>query len=306
MNRPQRWIAILIVAMSAVGLGVPAGRAAAQEARCKKVGIRVECYIKVVALPGGPPISVPLGHHVPFVWIRRHSNGLPGASFTCYREYAGVDADGVAGTVQEWGTGWVIIVIDPSTGGTLENVDSWITFSFDCEFIGEDPPEPPPPPPTPEQVVEAFADALVVRTELNPPAQWGGITGLDTWIWCNTPGAVALDPPLTLGGYTVNATMTPLLYTWHVDGPEGGSSSGPTCGSSPDEDGEGAAWTWQPQRMGDYTVLFTVDWTMNWSLTYDFGDGPVTLPATQYPSPIPVSGAPVAYSVDEFRGVLSG
>ncbi len=305
MSRGARWLVVAMV--SSLAVGAHGGSASAQEAECEQVGVRVECYVKIYGLPGGPPLASPLGEHVPFVWIRRPSNGLPGATFSCYREYPGVDENGVDVTVQEWGTGWVIVVIDASAGGSFDDVDTWITWTFDCEFPGEDPPAPPPPPPTPDQVREAFEDAVVVPTELNPPAAWGGITGLDTWFWCTSPGQVALDPPLVLGGYTVDATMTPVLYTWTVTGPDTGGFSGPDCGVEPeDEDGTGAAWTWTPQAQGAYTVTLTVDWTMTWSLTYDFGDGPVQLPQTLYPNPIPVSGEPIEYPVTEYRGVLTG
>ena len=121
-----------------------------------------------------------------------------------------------------------------------------------------------------------------------------------------SPGVVSLEPPLVLDGYTVNATMTPLLYTWSVAGPASDGFSGPDCGVEPADDGSGAAWAWAPQEMGGYVVTLTVDWTMTWSLTYDFGAGPVTLPQTVYPEPIAVSGDPVAYPVDEYRGVLAG
>ncbi len=305
MSTGVRWLTIALV--WALAIGAHAESARAQEAECEQVGIRVVCYIKIVGHPGGPPVETPLGPHVPFVWLRQSANGVPGATFVCYREYPGVDENGVAGTVQEWGTGWVIVVIDPSTGGSFDDIGTWITFSFDCEFPGEDPPDPPPPPPTPDQVREAFEDALAVPIELNPPAAWGGITGLDTWFWCTSPGPVSLEPPLVLNGYAVSATMTPLLYTWAVSGPASGGFSGPDCGVAPeDADGTGAAWAWTPQTEGAYAVTLTVDWTMTWSLTYDFGDGPVTLPQTVYPGPIPVSGPPLEYPVTEYRGVLAG
>ena len=305
MQWGTRWLTIVLAA--AVMIAAPAGPAAAQEAECKQVGRRVECYIRIIGQPGGPPVAQPLGEYVPFVWERRRSNGLPGATFTCYREYPGVDENGVDVTVQEWGTGWVIVVFDASAGASFDEIESWITWYFDCEFPGEDPPQPPPPPPTPDQVRDAFADALVVPTELSPPPAWGGLTGLDTWFWCASPGPVALDPPLVLDGYTVNATMTPLLYTWAIAGPAAVGFSGASCGAEPtDEAGAGAAWVWEPQTAGVYTVSLTTDWTMTWSLTYDFGDGPVLLPQTVYPGPIPVAGPPVDYPVDEYRGVLTG
>lgn len=304
MGTRARWLAITLVWLSA--FGAPAGRAAAQDATCKQVGIRVVCYIEIIGRPGGPPIEQPLGSHVPFVWTRQQSNGLPGATFTCYREYPGVDSSGQPVTVQEWGTGWVIVVFDASTGGGFDDIDSWITWTFDCEFPGEDPPVLPPPPPTPDQVREAFEDAIVVPIELNPPPIWGGLTGLETWFWCRSPDSVTLDPPLTLGGYTVDATMTPLLYTWSVSGPATSGFSGPSCGTEPtDETGASAAWVWEPQTAGTYLVSLTADWTMVWSLTYDFGAGAVTLPQTQYPGPIPVTGPTVEYPVDEYRGELT-
>lgn len=305
MRWGTRWLTIVLAASA--NMAAPARPAAAQEAECEQVGRRVECYIKIIGQPGGPPVEQPLGEHVPFVWIRRPSNGLPGATFTCYREYPGVDENGADVTVQEWGTGWVIVVIDAAGGGSFDDIGSWLTWSFDCEFPGEDPPEPPPPPPTPDQVREAFEDALVVPTELSPPPAWGGLTGLDTWFWCASPGPVTLDPPLVLNGYTVDATMTPLLYTWAIEGVTSGGFASASCGAEPtDEAGTGAAWAWEPQTAGVYTVSLTTDWTMTWSLTYDFGDGPVALPQTVYPGPIPVAGPPVDYPVDEYRGVLTG
>ena len=163
------------------------------------------------------------------------------------------------------------------------------------------PPEPPPPPPTPEEYIEAIESLLQVDFELSPPPAFEGITGVDTWFWCSTPESAVIDP-ITLNGWTVEAEMRAILYSWSVSGPGlGGSHDSPTCGSEPalDGDGDGSAWIWQPQTMGDYTINFTSTWFGTWTQTYN-GVNVGTFPL----GPAPITQAPLAYPVGEYVGVL--
>ena len=98
--------------------------------------------------------------------------------------------------------------------------------------------------------------------------------------------------------------MNAILFSWSVSGPgDGGSSDSETCGTEPalDGDGDGAAWKWQPQTLGDYTINFTSTWLGTWTQTYD-GTNVGTFPL----GPAPIDQEPVTYPVGEYVGVLTG
>ena len=148
-----------------------------------------------------------------------------------------------------------------------------------------------------------MADVLELETSFNPPVEFGGITGLDTWFWCADPGTVSV-PPITVRGWTVEATVEPVLFTWTVSGPgTGGSHAADSCGTQPSVEegtGAGAVWTWMPETLGTYSIQFATTWGGSWTLSYA---GATT--GTFVLEPLTVDAAPVTYSVDEFVGVLT-
>ena len=86
-----------------------------------------------------------------------------------------------------------------------------------CLFFPEDPnPTPPPPPPSPAEFVEAARTVLTVQTSLSPRTEIGGLTGLDTWLWCEDPGD--LEVGVALRGWTATATMQAVQHAWAIGG----------------------------------------------------------------------------------------
>ena len=87
-----------------------------------------------------------------------------------------------------------------------------------CLFPGDPAPDPPPPPPSQAEFVEAARAALTTQTSVNPSPEIGGLTGLDTWMWCDDPGEVQVG--VALRGWTAEATMDPVGFKWAVGGVE--------------------------------------------------------------------------------------
>jgi len=194
----------------------------------------------------------------------------------------------------------------------IRNIETGEVVMSDCpcEYPGDDPPAPPPPPATPEQFIDTIADLLIVDFDLPPTTEISGIKGLDTWLWCDSPTWLWCDspqpvssPPITLNGWTVQAEMEAVLFHWSITGAgPGGRHDSIECGTEPsaDSDGKSAAWTWQPESTGDYTIEFAASWAGTWTLTYDGIDmGTFVL------DPALIDASPTAYPVDEYVGVLT-
>jgi hypothetical protein len=177
---------------------------------------------------------------------------------------------------------------------TLENTatNEAILTETVCTFPGDPPPEPPPPPPSLREFEEAAAQALTLPTSLNPRAEFGGITGLDTWLWCVDPGTQTVT--VSLRGWTAVADVDTVEFTWQIEGIAATTVRADGCGS---EDKPAAIW--QPQTKGDWSVALSTTWAGTWALSFQglatgvFPLGPITL-----------TSAAVPYPVDEFVGVL--
>jgi hypothetical protein len=191
-------------------------------------------------------------------------------------------------TTYTYGNIYLVVLRNAATG---ENVT---TPQAVCAFDEDDPAlQPPPPPPTEAEFVQAARRLLTVETSLNPRVEIGGLTGLDTWLWCEDPGDV--DVSVSLRGWTAAATMTSVEYAWSIDGTDSASRVADACGSE-----ESPAATWMPETMGPYTVGLTTTWAGTWTLTY------LGLPAGTFPlGPFEFAAAPVDYPVDEYVGVLT-
>jgi hypothetical protein len=163
-----------------------------------------------------------------------------------------------------------------------------------CVFEGDDPQlQPPPPPPSEAEFVEAARRALTVQTSLNPRVEIGGLTGLDTWLWCDDPGEV--NVAVTLRGWTAAATVDPVQFKWAVSGTASAGFHADGCGSEADP-----AASWMPETKGPYTVALTSTWAGTWTLSYNGFLGGV-FPLGPYDFAAPA----IAYPVDEYRGVLT-
>lgn len=278
-----------LLAVCAVGAGVlfvPSPAIAGEECHYDDVTRQLRCTI--TAEPGGPSLTVAI-QGVPLVWSRTLALASPVAGGCWY-------TDTVEGTeTRTGGIPWLIEVRNVETG-------ELVLLDAVCEYPGEDPPAPPPPPPTPEQFIETIADLLVVHFDTSPDGTIGGITGLDTWLWCDTPDPVS-TPPITLNGWTVTAEMEAVLFHWSISGQgPGGSHDSTECGTEPAEDSDGAvaAWIWRPEATGDYTIAFAASWAGTWTLTYDGTDMGIFVL-----DPALIDAPPITYSVGEYIGVLT-
>jgi hypothetical protein len=163
-----------------------------------------------------------------------------------------------------------------------------------CVFEGSDSQlQPPPPPPSEAEFVEAARRALTVQTSLNPRVEIGGLTGLDTWLWCDDPGEVNVG--VALRGWTAEATVDPVQFKWAIGGTASAGFHADGCGSEANP-----AASWMPETMGPYTVALTLTWAGTWTLSYNgFLGGVFPLGPFDFAAPA------IAYPVDEYRGVLT-
>ena len=192
----------------------------------------------------------------------------------------------VAG-VLEIGASYVIALDNVATGQRL-------MVQSICTFPGQAPPTPPPPPPTLPEFTEAAGTVLIAEASVSPKPQFGGITGLDSWLWCQHPGPVSVT--VTLRGWTAVAAVEPVQFGWQVEGTEPTAFTGAGCGSETDPAG-----VWQPQTTGDWSITMRTTWAGTWTLAYQ------GLPVGVFPlGPVAADATPIIYPVDEFVGVLVG
>ena len=255
------------------------------------------CKIVRRAEAGGPARSVDIDGPgpLPLIWSRTLSNGLPGATFTCYVE------ETIGGVVNEvFGVGWAVFITNSDTGEMR-------LAGFDCEYPGEDPPQPPPPPPTPGEIVEESRAVVELTTGLSPSAARRGVSQLETWLWCEGAQTTTLNP--SLGGYEIKAEIGLESVVWAIDGPDGAvTRSAEVCGSAPaaTSDGFGAAARWTPNEAGVSAIVQTAMWGGTWSLTYtDPALGTFDLGTFPFPS-VPVVSEPISYEVYEIQSVGVG
>ena len=261
-----------------VALFVVPGRVHADEKRCEIESESGKLVCTLIASPG-PPRVVRLSDDLPLVWMRLEWNDADGLSrdIGCIR---------TAGGIQEIGVAWVVALYNTDTGEQLY-------LDMTCEWPGEDPPQPPPPPPTPEQLAQGNAYALTLQPVLSPSTDIGGLTGLDSWLWCDDPGTVAADA--ALNGWIAAGSVEVVQVGWEINGPSGTVVNTATCGSE-----EAPAVTWMPETMGEHSVVVTAVWAGTWELTYN------GIPMGSFPlGPLALTASAVPYSVDEYRGVLS-
>jgi hypothetical protein len=267
--------AVAVASWSLIG----ASAVSAEDKQCAIDPFNGELKCMLVAQPA-PPSTVRLSADLPLVWSRLPLNvgELIARGIGCIRDVGGVT---------EIGAGYVIVLNNIATGEQLY-------LDYICTWPGETPPEPPPPPPTPAELVEANTNALTVQPALSPPGSIGGLTGLDSWLWCDDPGPV--DTGVTLRGWTATGGVQIVQLGWEVDGTGGVADTSTSCGS---ESAPAAKWT--PETKGDYSIALTAVWAGSWDLTWNgipmgtFPLGPVSLTAPAQP-----------YPVDEYRGELTG
>ncbi len=277
MKRSQRAAIATVLALTSLVAAAPVAHA--DERTCELNPDTNELKCRLIASPA-PPLSRRLSRDLPLVWKRIPFDieDLIARGRGCIRDRGGVT---------EIGAGYVIALINEDTGELLylEGI---------CTFPGEPPPSPPPPPPTPGEFTEANADVLALDPSFSPGAAIGGLTGLDSWLWCDDPGTVAVG--VNLRGWTATGSVRLVQVGWTLDGPEPTAATSTSCGSE-----AAPSTTWTPETMGDYSVTLTSTWAGSWNLTWggaDLGAFPL--------GPVSIDSAPSAYPVDEYRGELTG
>jgi hypothetical protein len=267
-------------------------------AACVAVGAKValaECSTnfltgKTTCLLFAPPrpakfVSLGDGRTSSFEWVQTPFEMDPEArlrSEFCARTVS----DGLTTTV-EYGDTPVVFLRNALTGEQV------IAPHVICLFPGDPAPDPPPPPPSGSEFVEAARAALTTQAALNPRQEIGGLTGLDTWMWCDEPGQVEVG--VALRGWIAEATMDPVGFRWAVGGVASGSFDASRCGS---EDAPAASW--MPETKGSYSIVLTSTWAGSWTLSYQGVDAGV------FPlGPYDFATAATPYRVGEYRGALT-
>ena len=162
-----------------------------------------------------------------------------------------------------------------------------------CVFPGDPLPQPPLPPPSAPEFRLAAAELLKVDSSLNPRPAIGGLTGLETWVWCTDPGVVPVV--VTLRGWTAAAEMTSVEYEWDISGTTSASRTATSCGTE-----RAPAATWMPETKGPHQVAVSATWAGTWTLTWN------GIPmGTFVLGPFEIEGAPQSYPVAEYVGVLT-
>lgn len=261
---------------------------------------RYVCRATVTKVPGAAQI---ITEQLPLKWSRKEVGGIvPGSiNGTCTRQIApppglpapppGVDP----GVYTEIGTWWFVEVINTATGTTVA------TDSF-CQYPGQEAPEPPPPPPSYELIVENMQEALKLPPRVNPGGGVPGLTGLDSWLWCDDPGSVG--PSVELNGWRGEVAASVSHLDWSMKGPSPAERSARECGSEAQP-----AAIWIPETMGPHSVTLTATYSGTWTLSgqVDLGGGPVPVAPQTFPlADVVVPSDPLDYPVIEHVGVLVG
>ena len=128
----------------------------------------------------------------------------------------------------------------------------------------------------------------------SPSGAIGGLTGLESWFWCEDPGAISTG--VTLRGWTASGGVDVVQLGWEIDGTDSLVDTSTACGSE-----EAPSVTWTPQTKGDYAIVLTAVWAGTWDLTWN------GIPMGTFPlGPIRLTAPAQPYPVDEYRGELTG
>src|SRR5688572_26105773 len=260
-------------------LAFPIGARADSDKTCKldQVSGVLECTL--IVRPA-PPRTVRLSKELPLVWVRLPWQDAEALSrgFGCVRSVDGIT---------EIGAGYAVGIYNTVTSEQLY-------LDAVCTWSGEPPPQPPAPPPTRDEFAQDETQALTLQPALSPADEVGGLTGLDSWLWCDDPGPMPAD--VSLRGWTAEGAVEVVELNWQVDGPSGTVDSSASCGSP-----EAPSLVWTPETMGDYSVELTAVWAGSWVLSWQ------GIPLGTFPlGPIALTGPAQPYAVDEYRGELTG
>lgn len=144
---------------------------------------------------------------------------------------------------------------------------------------------PPPPPPEPEEV---WAEIPIppVSFSVNPNAE--GLTGLETRLWAEPSGEIALDLP-PIRGYEVSARAHVVEYRWKLGNDEVVETTTPGTETAP-------AVEYVYETKGDYVLTLEIVWGGSFTAG---GSDPIDMGTTSQESDRP-------YRVSEVRSALVG
>ena len=116
----------------------------------------------------------------------------------------------------------------------------------------------PPPLPEPPTVEEIWERAALPAPTIGVNPNGFGITGLETWLW--TDAAQPIQLSVSLAGYTITGTATPVAYAFDT------GDSTPTLSTAAGTEAEPAArHTYETK--GTYTLHVSSVWTAEATLT---------------------------------------
>ncbi|HTW06898.1 MAG TPA: PKD domain-containing protein, partial [Acidimicrobiales bacterium] len=156
-----------------------------------------------------------------------------------------------------------------------------------CPQPAPKPDVPPPPPPTPAEVW-AQVPLPTPAFAINPATV--GLTQLPSWFWV-TGGIGPVTITVTIDGYVVTTTATPVAFQW--DFGDGSSTTSPVPG---DEADPSATHTYHFK--GTYIVTLAIEYAG--TFTYAGPGGTGTDGLGDYEQP----GSSAPYVVQEVRSVL--
>jgi hypothetical protein len=281
MRFVSRGLVAIAIALAGANACTTGANAQTVVQKCKFDENGVERCQLVVSPPVEPPRIVPLGEST-LVWQSLNLGIFP---VSCPPRTAPNGAV-VVGFLWQWQ------ITDSRTGAVVGGGGV-------CQYPGDPPPAPPPAPPSPAEFAESADQALKVVPLSSPSAVVGGITGLDTWLWCEHPREVTVQ--VVLRGWTARAdvALTGVRFvsagTETSTGGDGATFDSVACGSS-----ERPSALWMPDRKGAHSLTSAATWAGSWTLSFNgqFTTAPGPL------GPVTLTSAPVAYPVREVRAVL--
>jgi hypothetical protein len=249
---PRRPLVAAAVSVTVWVLACPVSYVGAQTGACSTPGQSLVC---IGTGGGGGDLVVTEG---PFFRIEATlqrlddvavAYGNPGDPAACDITTSQLTPTGV-------GTLYFMEVISLADGSTLSS-------GFRCIAPGEDP--VPPDPPTREEV---FDSAPIPDPAIHVSPIGDGLVGLDTWLWGDPHGTVAVS--VTLRGWTVSGQVSPV--SWVFETSNGGHYAADNPGSEANPVGRHVF-----SRSGTYTISHTVEWGGSFSvsgygLTFAVGD----------------------------------
>ncbi len=182
--------------------------------------------------------------------------------------------------------GWIHSLVTQDLAGSVVNIETRCVPLNPDGSIGA-PPALPPVPAVGDIWRAALRQIDAPRVGVNPKAP--GLTGLDTWLWYESPSE--LQVATSIGPWTITGTARVSEVTFDLG--DGTTVTADHAGSEADP-----AAVHVYETKGTYEIVVTARWTADFVLT---GPG---LPARATPMGTAVLRGSTEYPVQEVRGLL--